>query len=94
VIFDDSELLIHAVLKGVGLGMAMEEQLKDLIAQRRPVQVLKDWCPYFPEYFLYYPSRRHQPSALAALISTLRISSGGARLEVPRKNGRSGGAVM
>jgi DNA-binding transcriptional LysR family regulator len=37
------------------------------------VQVLKDWCPPFAGYFLYYPSRRQQPAALAALIETLRL---------------------
>ena len=28
------------------------------------------WSPPFPGYFLYYPSRRQQPAALAALIET------------------------
>jgi len=86
--FDDAELVIHAVLKGLGVGMAMEEQLREPVAQRRLVRVLEDWCPWFPGYFLYYPSRRHQPSALAALIGTLRISSGGTRLPAPPKRDR------
>jgi DNA-binding transcriptional LysR family regulator len=73
VSFDDPGLVIQAVLDGVGIGTAMEETLTDLIAERRLVQVLRDWCPSFPGYFLYYPSRRNQPAALAALISTLRL---------------------
>ena len=72
--FDDPDLVIQAVLDGVGIGTAMEETLKQLIAQGRLVQVLRDWCPSFPGYFLYYPSRRNQPAALAALIETLRSS--------------------
>jgi len=72
--FDDPDLVVRAVLDGVGIGTAMEETLKDLIARRRLVQVLRDWCPSFPGYFLYYPSRRNQPAALAALIETLRLS--------------------
>jgi len=71
--FDDPELVIQAVLDGVGIGTAMEHSLADLIASGRLVQVLKDWCPSFPGYFLYYPSRRNQPAALAALIDTLRL---------------------
>src|SRR6201996_381543 len=71
--FDDPDLVIQAVLNGVGIGTAMEDSLKDLIARGRLVQVLKDWCPSFPGYFLYYPSRRNQPAALAALIDSLRI---------------------
>ena len=73
--FDDPDLVIQAVLDGVGIGTAMEDKLLDLIAEGRLIQVLKDWCPSFPGYFLYYPSRRNQPGALAALISTLRLGT-------------------
>ena len=72
--FDDSELVVQAVLKGAGMGMAMEHLVTPLIRDGQLVQVMKDWCPTFPGYFLYYPSRRNQPGALAALISTLRLS--------------------
>ena len=72
--FDDPDLVIRAVLNGVGVGTAMEESLAKMIADGRLVQVLRDWCPTFPGYFLYYPSRRNQPAALAALINTLRLS--------------------
>jgi DNA-binding transcriptional LysR family regulator len=71
--FDDPDLVIQAVLNGVGIGTAMEDSLRDLIREGRLVQVLKDWCPSFPGYFLYYPSRRNQPAALAALIAHLRL---------------------
>lgn len=74
VTFDDPDSVIQAVLNGVGIGMAMEATLKQRIAKGRLVQVLKDWCPTFPGYFLYYPSRRNQSAALAALINTLRLS--------------------
>jgi DNA-binding transcriptional LysR family regulator len=72
--FDDSELVVQAVLRGVGIGMAMEHSLQPLIKSGQLIQVMKDWCPTFPGYFLYYPSRRNQPRALAALIHTLRLS--------------------
>lgn len=72
--FDDPDLVIQAVLEGVGLGTSLEHSVKDLLTEGRLVQVLKDWCPPFPGYFLYYPSRRNQPAALAALIDALRIS--------------------
>jgi DNA-binding transcriptional LysR family regulator len=69
--FDDPDLVIEAVLDGVGIGTPMEAKIEKLIATGRLTQVLKDWCPSFPGYFLYYPSRRNQPAALAA---TLRLS--------------------
>jgi DNA-binding transcriptional LysR family regulator len=72
--FDDPDLVIQAVLDGVGIGTSMEDTLAEMIAQGRLVQVLRDWCPSFPGYFLYYPSRRNQPAALAALIAALHFS--------------------
>jgi DNA-binding transcriptional LysR family regulator len=72
--FDDPDLVIQAVLDGLGIGTTMEDTIADLIADRRLVQVLRDWCPSFPGYFLYYPSRHNQPAALSALISALRLS--------------------
>lgn len=72
--FDDPELVIQAVEAGLGIGSSIEEPLASQIASGRLVQVLKDWCPVFPGYFLYYPTRRNQPAALSALIDTLRYS--------------------
>ncbi len=74
VSFDDPDLVIQAVLDGVGIGTSMEGNLAVLLNRKRLVQVLQDWCPSFPGYFLYYPSRRNQPAALAALIETFRVS--------------------
>jgi DNA-binding transcriptional LysR family regulator len=73
--FDDPDLVVQAVLEGVGIGSSMEHTISPLIAEGRLVQVLRDWCPPFPGYFLYYPSRRNQPAALAALIEALRVSA-------------------
>jgi DNA-binding transcriptional LysR family regulator len=72
--FDDPELVIQAVEAGLGIGSSIEEPLAHQISSGRLVQVLKDWCPTFPGYFLYYPSRRNQPAALSALIETLRFA--------------------
>jgi len=74
VSFDDPDLVIQAVLQGIGIGTAVEDMLQKLIAKGRLKQVLREWCPTFPGYFLYYPSRHNQPAALAALIETLRLS--------------------
>ena len=72
--FDDPDLVVQAVLNGVGIATTVEQPISEMIAKGRLVQVLRDWCPSFPGYFLYYPSRRNQPAALAALINTLRLS--------------------
>jgi DNA-binding transcriptional LysR family regulator len=72
VVLDDVDLMVRAALDGVGVAFTFEEQVAPLLAKRRLVRVLEDWCPPFPGYFLYYPSRRHQPPGLSALIETLR----------------------
>src|ERR1700745_1416885 len=72
--FDDPDLVVQAVLNGVGIATTVEQPISEMIAKGRLFQVRRDWCPTFPGYFLYYPSRRNQPAALAALINTLRLS--------------------
>jgi DNA-binding transcriptional LysR family regulator len=42
------------------------------LADARLIQVLADWCPYYPGLHLYYPSRRHVPAALKAFIDFAR----------------------
>jgi len=74
LILDDSNLVVQAALQGVGLAMASEFLVGPFLAKRQLVQVLDDWCKPFPGFFLYYPSRRNQPAALAALIKTLRLA--------------------
>jgi DNA-binding transcriptional LysR family regulator len=76
VVLDDVELMVQAALDGVGIAFTFEEQVAPLLAKRRLVRVLADWCPPWPGYFIYYPSRRHQPPGLSALIETLRHHAG------------------
>ncbi len=57
-----------------GLAFMSEEQAAPHLANGALVRVLEDWCPpFFPGFFLYYPSRRQHPAALGALIETLRL---------------------
>jgi DNA-binding transcriptional LysR family regulator len=74
LLIDDTHLVIQAALTGVGIGLAFEEQVAEHIAKRRLIRVLEDWTPPFPGFYMYYPSRQHQPAALAALVSALRFS--------------------
>ncbi len=70
---NDVEFMIRAALDGVGLAYTLEEYVAEYVARGELVRVLEDWCPPFDGYFLYYPSRRHQPPALQALVNALRI---------------------
>ena len=73
LIVNDAELLIRAALDGVGLAFLLEDYVAEPIARGALVRVLEDWCPPFDGYFLYYPSRRHQPPALQALVDAIRV---------------------
>ena len=73
LIVDDVDLVIRAALDGVGLAFVAEQHAEPHLTNGAFVRVLQDWCPPFPGYFLYYPSRRQQPAALSALIDTLRL---------------------
>jgi DNA-binding transcriptional LysR family regulator len=73
LIVDDVELIVRAAIDGVGLAFMAEETAAPHLASGALVRVLEDWCPPYPGFFLYYPSRRQLPAALAALIETLRL---------------------
>jgi DNA-binding transcriptional LysR family regulator len=73
LVVDDAEIQVRAALDGVGVVWTLEHYAAPLIASGKLVRVLENWCPPFPGYFLYYPSRRQQPPALSALIKTLRL---------------------
>jgi len=73
LIVNDAEFMIRAAVDGVGLAYSLEQYAAEHIERGRLVRVLEDWCPPFDGYFLYYPSRRHQPRALQALVDALRV---------------------
>ena len=73
LITNDIGLLTRAAIDGVGLVFMSDEQAAPHLTSGALVRVLEDWCPPFPGFFLYYPSRRQHPAALSALIDTLRV---------------------
>jgi DNA-binding transcriptional LysR family regulator len=73
LILDDTDLVIQAAIDGAGLAWVTEDRVAAHLASSALVRVLDDWCPPFPGYFLYYPSRKQQPAALAAVIDTFRL---------------------
>jgi DNA-binding transcriptional LysR family regulator len=69
---NDQDLMVDAALDGAGLAFVFEAQVEQLIAKRKLVRVLADWCPAYPGFFLYYPSRRQLPAALRAFVDFAR----------------------
>jgi DNA-binding transcriptional LysR family regulator len=69
---NDLDLVVRLALDGVGLGYFLESTVRELLAQKRLVRVLDAFCPPFPGLHLYYPSRRHVPPKLQALVDFLK----------------------
>src|ERR1051325_2168167 len=70
LIVDDVELVIRAAVDGIGLAFVGEDKVAQQLAGGELIRVFGAWCQPFPGFFLYSPSRRQQPAALSALIST------------------------
>lgn len=68
----DQELMLRAAADGAGLACVFETVAAPALAAGRVVRLLKDWCPDFPGFFLYYPSRRQLPQGLRAFIDMAR----------------------
>lgn len=71
-ICNDVATIIDGALAGLGLASLPEDEFDGLIAEGRLVRVLDDWCPPFPGYHLYYPSRRQVSPAFGLLVEALR----------------------
>jgi DNA-binding transcriptional LysR family regulator len=63
---------LEAALAGVGLAYVPEDTVQQAIARGGLKRVLGDWCPSFPGYHLYYPSRRQSTAAFMLVLEELR----------------------
>jgi DNA-binding transcriptional LysR family regulator len=64
----DSLFPVEAALEGVGLAYTFDQLALPHIRAKTLKRVLSDFSPTFPGFYLYYPSRRQQPSKLKAFV--------------------------
>lgn len=69
---NDMGVMVRLALAGAGLTCGMEETFRPYLARGELVAVLEAFCPPFPGFYLYYPSRRHPAPKLRALVDYLR----------------------
>lgn len=69
---NDGDILLAAVRAGTGIACAFEAQVKGDIESGRLLPLLKAWWPTFPGFYLYYPSRAHQPRKLRVFIDFMQ----------------------
>jgi len=72
--FNASPLVVKAAQAGLGMALVMEDIVAPMLADGSLQRVLEDWCPNFPGYHLYYPSRRQPSAAFALVLDALRNS--------------------
>lgn len=68
VTLNDPRYALRAGLDGIGFIRLLSDYVKAPVAEGRLVEVLADWSPTLPSWYLYYPSRRHVPTAMRAFL--------------------------
>jgi DNA-binding transcriptional LysR family regulator len=71
-IFNTTPQKLQAALDGAGLATLPDDMVAEHVAAGRLQRVLEDWCPTYPGYHLYYPSRRQASPAFAVVLEALR----------------------
>ncbi|MCZ7502701.1 LysR family transcriptional regulator [Agrobacterium sp. ST15.13.015] len=72
VICNGINQILKAALSGYGFGFVPDGLAQQDIEAGRLIQVLSDWCPSYPGYHLYYPSRRQSSAAFRVILDALR----------------------
>jgi DNA-binding transcriptional LysR family regulator len=73
---NDNQFMVEAARQGLGLGMFMHDLVREDLERGRLLAVLEDWCPPFPGFYLYYPSRAQMPLKLRVFIDFLQARLG------------------
>lgn len=69
---NDPDVIIAAALEGVGLACLPDDMLQDYLEAGTLVAVLEEYCPPFPGFHLYYPTRHQSSAAFRLLVDALR----------------------
>jgi len=72
LVFNGTAPMLDAAMSGFGLAYVPEDTVRAHLADGRLIRVLADWCPPYPGYHLYYPSRRQPTQAFSLLVNALR----------------------
>ena len=73
VTFNTPLHIVRAALDGMGIAFLPEEEFAPHLEKGQLVRVLEDWCPPFPGFHLYYPSRKHPSPAFSLVLDALRF---------------------
>lgn len=71
--FNTSYAIIDAAVAGYGIAYVPETLVERDRASGRLIQILDDWSPLFPGYYLFYHSRRQNSPAFRVIVDALKI---------------------
>ena len=69
---NSTQAALRGAAEGFGIAYVPEDHVRSHLADGSLVACLDDWCPTFPGYFLYYPSRKQNSAAFNAVVAALR----------------------
>lgn len=72
VTFNTTPHIVDAAVDGLGIAYLLEDDLLPHIESSKLIRILEDWCPPFPGYHLYYPSRRQPTPAFTLVLDALK----------------------
>jgi len=71
LIVDEPAMLTQIALDGAGIAYQFAHQVDPFLENGQLIQLLKDWTPAFPGFYVYYTSRRQMIPPLRAFLDFL-----------------------
>lgn len=75
VTFNNAYDIFEAAKAGFGLAYLPEDMVRPYVSKGQLISVLEDWCPVWPGFHLYFPSRRQPSRAMTLVVEALRYRS-------------------
>ena len=72
LVFNSLALMKEAALAGIGLAYLPADEVQSHVQGGRFITLLEDRSPFYPGYWLYFPSRRQPSAAFSLLVEALR----------------------
>lgn len=63
---------VQAALAGQGIAHVFDTYAKPYLDDGRLIELMPDWSPRLPSWFLYYPNRRHPSAAMRAFLAHVK----------------------
>lgn len=71
LVLNDRAVGLDAAVRGIGITMSAEPRVDALLRSQQLVELLADWTPAFPGFYLYYPRQRSMLAATRAFIDVV-----------------------